>query len=139
MKFAWIENNRVRDVCSGDPSNLYHPDVAKFYVTQVPDDACSGDDWINGQLIKAPAPELTRPRTWTQNDVRSNLTLAEKVKWDNDATPEIKTVKVEMSGPVEKMQIAELMKFLVDSGNISQNSMDKIMDGVIVTPVQVLP
>jgi hypothetical protein len=55
MKFAWIENDRIRDIAPGDPAALYHPDVAKFYSTQVPDNAANGDGWVNNQLVK-PAP-----------------------------------------------------------------------------------
>jgi hypothetical protein len=52
MKYAWIEDNKVRDVCHGDPTECYHPDVAKFYDTQVPDDAVIADGWVNGALVK---------------------------------------------------------------------------------------
>ena len=65
MKFAWIENNKVRDVCHGTPADCYHPDVAVFYDTQVPDDAANGDGWVNGELIKpeppAPLPPVEPP------------------------------------------------------------------------------
>ena len=63
MKFAWIENERIRDIADGNPAELYHPDVAKFYDTQVPDDASNGDGWVNGELIK---PEPTAPVEPTQ-------------------------------------------------------------------------
>ena len=65
MKFAWIENDRIRDVAPGNPAELYHPDIAKFYDTEVPDNAQNGDGWVDGQLVKpeppapAPAPEPT--------------------------------------------------------------------------------
>ena len=129
MKFAWIEDDRIRDVAHSDPNNIYHPDVAKFYDTQVPDDAANGDGWVNGQLVKPepPPPAPPAPRTWTQENVRSGLTLAEKVKWDNDTVPEVKTVKAEMVSPKELAAVTELLQFLVDSGVISQVSMDKIL------------
>lgn len=60
MKFAWIENERVRDVCPGNPSELYHPDVAKFYDTEVPDNAENGDGWVDGVLVK-PEPPVAPP------------------------------------------------------------------------------
>lgn len=129
MKFAWIENGKIRDVAHSNPNDIYHPDVAKFYDTQVPDDAANGDGWVNGQLVKPepPPPAPPAPRTWTQENVRSGLTLAEKVKWDNDTAPEIKTVKAEMTSPKELAETTELLQFLVDSGVISQASMDKIL------------
>lgn len=52
MKFAWVENNQIRDVCHGDPTMCYHPDVAVFYSTEVPDDAQNGDKWVDGVLVK---------------------------------------------------------------------------------------
>jgi hypothetical protein len=65
---AWIENQRIRDLCAGDPFALFHPDVAALYDTEVPDDACSGDGWVNGELVKpepvasAPLPPATPPK-----------------------------------------------------------------------------
>ena len=83
MKFAWIENDKIRDVAHSNPNDIYHPDVAKFYDTQVPDEAKNGDGWENGTLIPyvppTPEPAPPAPRTWTQENVRSGLTLAEKL------------------------------------------------------------
>ena len=63
MRKAWIENERIRDIAPGDPGALYHPDIAKFYDTLVPDDAANGDGWVNGQLVKPepPAPVTPEP------------------------------------------------------------------------------
>jgi hypothetical protein len=61
MKKAWIENNQVRDICQGNPVELYHPDVAAFYVTDVPDDAANGDGWVSGQLVKPVPPVPVEP------------------------------------------------------------------------------
>jgi hypothetical protein len=55
MKYAWIQNDRIRDIAPGNPSDFYHHNIAKFYNTEVPDDAQNGDGWINEQLVK---PEL---------------------------------------------------------------------------------
>lgn len=66
MKKAWIENERIRDAAPGNPEELYHPDVAKLYDTDVPDDAVNGDGWVNGQLIKPEPPvypDLPQPAT----------------------------------------------------------------------------
>lgn len=129
MKFAWIENGRVRDVCHGDPKLCYHPDVAQFYNTEVPDDAANGDGWVNGQLVKPepPPPAPPAPRTWTATDVRAGLALSERVKWDNDDTPAIKTAKIEMETPQTVEHVTEVLQMLVDEGTISQASMDKIL------------
>lgn len=60
MKKAWIENGRIRDICQGDPIELYHQDIAKFYDTDVSDEAANGDGLVNGLLVK---PEMTAPFT----------------------------------------------------------------------------
>ena len=60
MKKAWIENGRIRDIANGNPDDLYHPDIAKHYDTDVPDDAANGDGWEGGVLIK-PEPQEPQP------------------------------------------------------------------------------
>jgi hypothetical protein len=128
MKYAWIENNKVRDVAHSNPTEIYHPDVAVFYDTEVPDDAVNGDGWVEGQLVKPepPTPSAPTPRQWTATDFRTAMTLAEKTKWDNDSAPEIKTVKAEL--PKELTGATELLDFLVASNVISQATATKILE-----------
>lgn len=52
MKYAWIENDRVRDIAPGNPADFYHSSIAAFYDTPIPDDATNGDGWVDGKLIK---------------------------------------------------------------------------------------
>ena len=127
MKYAWIENDKVRDVAHSNPTEIYHPDVAKFYDTQVPDDAVNGDGWVNGALVKPepPAP-FVAPRQWTADNFRAGMTLAEKTKWDNDSAPEIITVKAEL--PKELSGATELLDFLVASNVIAQATATKILE-----------
>jgi len=129
MKYAWIEDNRIRDVAHATPSDIYHPDVAVFYNTEVPDDAVNGDGWVDGQLVKPepPAPEPPPPRTWTIDSIRAGLTLIERVKWDNDSAPEIITAKQEMATPQELAHTTEVLALLVGAAVISQASVDKIL------------
>lgn len=126
MKLAWVENNVIRDVAHDEPSKIYHPDVAVFYSTQVPDDAANGDGWVNGALVKPEPVVITpAPRKWADADFRAGLTLAEKTKWDNNTAPEIVTVKAEL--PKELAGATELLDFLVGAGVISQESADRIL------------
>lgn len=57
MRKAWIENAVIRDIAPGNPDDLYHPDVAKFYNTDVPDDAANGDGWDGVTLTKPVIPD----------------------------------------------------------------------------------
>lgn len=61
MKFAWIEDGKVRDVCPGNPASSYTPEVAKYYDTAVPDYAKNGDGWDGKTLAPAPVPEPPPP------------------------------------------------------------------------------
>ena len=125
---AWIENNVIRDIAQGDPLEIYHPDIAKLYTVEVPDDAANGDGFIDGVLTK-PEPIISAPpaRTISLDDVRKGLTFAEKAKWDSDKTPEIITAKIEFAQPLEVEPASEVLQFLVDSGSISQSSMNKVI------------
>lgn len=126
MKYAWVENNVIRDVAHDEPSKIYHPEVAAHYTTEVPDDAANGDGWVDGALVK-PEPLVAVPsaREWTADNFRAGMTLAEKSKWDNNSAPEIVTVKSEL--PKELAGATELLDFLVGAGVIAQASADKIL------------
>lgn len=127
MKYAWIQDGKVRDVAHDEPSKIYHPDVAVFYTTQVPDDAVNGDGWVNGALVKPETPEAPTPpaRQWNADNFRSGMTLAEKTKWDNNSAPEIITVKAEL--PKELAGATELLDFLVASNVIAEATKTKIL------------
>jgi hypothetical protein len=129
MKYAWIENERIRDICHGTPADCYHADVASLYNTEVPDDAVNGDGWVNSQLVKPePAPPAPpAPRAWTAGDIRAGLTLSERVKWDNDSAPEVVTAKQEMASERELEHTTEVLQMLVDAAVISQASMAKAL------------
>lgn len=57
MKKAWVENNRVRDICLGDPVECYQPDIAQFYSTEVGDDVQIGATWDGHQWVNLAPPE----------------------------------------------------------------------------------
>jgi len=57
MKKAWIENSTIRDIAQGDPAAIYHPDIARLYDTDVPDEAQNGDSYSDGVWTAKPVPE----------------------------------------------------------------------------------
>jgi hypothetical protein len=127
MKKAWIENNVVRDVCEGNPSELYHPDVAVHYSTDVSDDIKNGATLENGVWVNLPTSLGPQVKWITDVKVRNSLTLAERTKWDNNTTHTIITAKIEFAMPKIESDATEVLQFLVDSGDISQASMTKIL------------
>lgn len=52
MRKAWIIDGVIKDIAHSEPSEIYHPDIAVFYDTEVPDDAENGDGWVDGVLVK---------------------------------------------------------------------------------------
>lgn len=132
MKYAWVQNEKITDICQGgDPNDCYAPEVAVYYDTLVPDEAKNGDFYIDGQWIPAPVPEPTPipvpPRTWNDESVRAGLTLIDKTRWDNNDTQAIVTVKIEFQTPQERPYTTELLEYLVVTESISQTSMDKVL------------
>lgn len=129
MQHAWIENDMVRDIAPGEPTEFYHPDVAKFYDTLIPDDIERGATLVDGMWVNpAPPPSLPEPEPmWDADKVRSGLTLMERVNWDSDATPFVKTAKVEFSALRNQHDTTSILDLLVQSGDISQSSRDNIL------------
>lgn len=58
MKLAWIEGGKVREICHGNPAELFVPEVARNFSAEVPDFAEPGDSWDGKELIK---PIVVRP------------------------------------------------------------------------------
>jgi hypothetical protein len=130
MKYAWIENERIRDICEGgNPADCYTANVAVYYDTLVPDDAKDGDGYVNGQVIPAPVPPTPQPppQTWNDASVRAGLTLTDKTRWDNNDTQQIVTAKIEFATPQQRPYTTELLDYLVASNSISQLSMDQVL------------
>ena len=104
------------------------PEIAAQFVV-VPEDAENGDTWKDGVLTKPPAPEPEppAPRTWVAADFHAQMTLSEKVKWDNNQSPEIVTAKKEMITPQQEAYTTEILDMLVASGDISVSTKNKIL------------
>jgi hypothetical protein len=92
------------------------------------DTANIGDEYVNGIFI-SPAPVIPAalPKHISLDDIRNALTLAEKIKWDNNKTDEITTAKVEFAQPLLVADAEPWLQLLVDSGSISQVSIDKVL------------
>ena len=59
MRKAWQDPiGVIRDICHGDPAECYHPDVAAFYTTDVPNDIVNWASLVNGVWTNPPAPVL---------------------------------------------------------------------------------
>lgn len=146
MKHAWIENDKVRDVAPGDPYQFYHPDIAAFYSTLIPDDiqmgaTWDGEKWVN-QIILPPIDQfreevLNPPRRIGVAELREAMSLAERVKWDNDMSPTIKTAKIELAFSKLVSEVRPVLQMLVDAGDIGQATVDALDLDAVQAPATV--
>lgn len=91
MKKAWIENDIVRDICQGDPAECYHPDIAVFYNTDVPEEALPGATLVGGEWVNPVIPEAT-----LAEPVQPDMTVSPvefKLLWTPQERVAIKTLK----------------------------------------------
>lgn len=51
MKYAWVQNNKIIDIVSVDPSTIFNADIAKNYSTQVEDTVQNNAELINGVWV----------------------------------------------------------------------------------------
>ena len=57
MKYAWIENNKIRDIVEVDPFTVFHADVAKNYNTEVEDNVEDNAELVDGVWVNPVTPE----------------------------------------------------------------------------------
>ena len=57
MKYAWIENNKIRDIVNADPFTVFHADVAKNYSTEVEDNVEDNAELVDGVWVNPVTPE----------------------------------------------------------------------------------
>ena len=57
MKYAWIENNKIRDIVNADPFTVFHADVAKNYNTKVEDNVEDNAELVDGVWVNPVTPE----------------------------------------------------------------------------------
>lgn len=57
MKKAWIENGKIRDIANGNPDDLFHPDIAVHYDTDIEDLTEVGAELVNGKWVN-PIPSV---------------------------------------------------------------------------------
>ncbi len=125
MRYAQIENEKVINVIIVEEKDLGLFPNLELVKSEI---ASIGDDYINGEFIPQPQPEIEPlPRRISLDEIRNSLTLAEKIKWDNNKTDEITTVKVEFAQPLLVADATPWLQLLVDSGSISQVSIDKVL------------
>lgn len=126
MRYAKILNSKVENTIVLRDEDVHL--MPSNWVLVKSDTANIGDEYINDIFIPpAPVVPATLPKRISLDEIRNALTLAEKIKWDNNKTDEITTVKIEFAMPLLVADAEQWLQLLVDSGSISQESVDKIL------------
>ena len=126
MRYAKILNSKVENTLVLRDEDVHL--MPSGWVLIKSDTANIGDEYVNGIFISpAPVVPAALPKRISLDEIRNALTLAEKIKWDNNKTDEITTVKVEFAQPLLVSDATPWLQLLVDSGSISQASIDKVL------------
>jgi hypothetical protein len=142
MKHAWIENNTVRDIANGNPADLFHPDIAAKYDTQVPDDIIAGATlvdgaWVNPAPVEPVAPEPTVPVAPTVGPIEFKLlfTSGERIAIKTSTDPIVQDFYEITSDPrlthvdLGLKSTQDAIAYLVSVNILSQERADAILAG----------
>jgi hypothetical protein len=144
MKYAWIENNTVRDIANGNPADLFHPDIAAKYDTQVPDDIIAGATlvdgvWVNPAPVEPVTPEPTAPVAPTVGPIEFKLlfTSGERIAIKTSTDPIVQDFYEITSDPrlthvdLGLKSTQDAIAYLVSIGILTQERADAILSGVV--------
>lgn len=144
MKYAWLQAQTIRDICPGNPAESYHPDIAKLYDTQVPDEAAQGDTFADGVLTPkpvpvyvAPEPVPVKPPTVKAIDYKMLFTSAERIAAKASIDPVMvdlmellgdpRTTHIDLSRP----SIGEALDYMTLLGILAVGRKAEILTGVV--------
>lgn len=143
MKHAWIENNTVRDIANGNPAELFHPDIAAKYDTQVPDDIIAGATlvdgvWVNPAPVEPVIPEPTEAPTVSPIEFKLLFTSGERIAIKTSTDPIVQDFYEITSDPrlthvdLGLKSTQDAIAYLVSINILTQDRADAILAG---TPV----
>lgn len=145
MKKAWIENNTVRDVANGNPAELFHPDIAINYDTDVPDDIVQGATlvdgvWVNPAPVEPVTPAPTTPPAPKVSPIEFKLlfTSGERIAIKSSTDPVVQDFYEITNDPrlthvdLGLKSTQDAIAHLVHVGILTQERADAILAG---TPV----
>jgi len=91
MQKAWIKNNKIYDLCNGNPSEYYTPEIAAHFDTDVDDTVERGAELVDGSWVNpTPPPPVPEPLKLSPVQFKLCFTSAERIAIsaakDNDTT-----------------------------------------------------
>jgi len=144
MRKAWLENDIIRDIAPGDPSQFYHPDIAKHYDTDVPENAKNGDTFKDGVLTKQPVPDPVEPAPAMSNPPKVSpvefkllFTAVERVAIKASTDPIVQDFFSIVEDPrlthvdLGLQSTQDALSYLEAQGLIAAGRKDEILTGVV--------
>ena len=144
MKYAWIQNDQIRDICPGNPSESYHPDIAALYDAQVPDEAQQGDTFEDGVLTPKPVPEYVAPEPVAPTPPKVSVieykmlfTSAERIATKASTDPVIMDLQELLNDPrtinvdLSLQSISDALDYMTHLGLIASGRKAEILTGVV--------
>ena len=144
MKKAWIENNTLRDIAQGDPTAIYHPDIARLYDTEVPDEAQNGDSYVDGVWTAKPVPEYVAPEPAapvppkvTVIEYKMLFTSQERIAAKASTDPVIVDLRELMDDPrtshvdLSLQSISDALDYMTATGLIAAGRKAEILTGTV--------
>lgn len=147
MKYAWLSNTTIRDICPGNPAESYHPDIAALYDTQVPDDAAPGDTFADGVLTKPVVPEYIapepvapvapKPPTVKVIDYKMLFTSAERIASKASTDPVMVDLMEIMNDPrtthidLARQSMSDALDYMTHIGILAVGRKAEILTGVV--------
>lgn len=144
MKYAWLESTTIRDICSGNPAESYHPDIAILYDTQVPDEAQQGDTFADGVLTPKPVPDYVAPEPVAPKPPKVSVieykmlfTSAERIATKASVDPVIVDLQELMNDPrtvnvdLSLQSISDALDYMTFIGLIAAGRKSEILTGVV--------
>lgn len=142
MKYAWIENEIVRDVTDHDPYTVFCSEVAERYSTEVPDEAENGDTY-NGTLTKRVIPVITHVEAKIAPPVVSVIhykmlfTVQERILAKNSTDEIIKDLQEIINDPrtttvdLSLESVGSALDCMCTLGIIAEGRKEQILTGVL--------
>lgn len=142
-RYAWVENDVVRDYTDHDPSATYHPDVAQFYSVTIPDNVERGWSRAGGTWTAPPEPPAPEPQpepppappwtTLTPAQFVGLFTFQEEAALTASTDPVVQVFMRRVYMPaltqVERAKVLPGMAYLVQVDLLTQARADQILAG----------
>lgn len=147
MKYAWVENNVVRDICAGNPAELFAAPIAAYYTTVIADTVERGarftsNMWVNPDPIVVPAPVVPEPEpvgypTVSAIEYKMLFTTPERIAIKTSTDPIVMDIYELLNDPrvtnvnMNLQSVQDALSYFVTKGLLTNERVAVILQGVV--------